>query len=318
MVSKPDSDSSRLDDAARAGWLYYVAGNTQEEIAGKLGVSRQSAQRLVSLAVSEKLIKVRLDHPIAHCMELSYRLKDRFDLNKCEVVPSDPESSLSTLGIAQAGAGEMERHLRTNHPQIVAMGTGRALRACVEQLSPMDCPQHRIVSLVGNMASDGSASNYDVIIRIADMVNAPHYPMPLPVIATTVEERNILHTQKPVRNILELARQANAIFVGIGQMGDDAPLLNDGFITRDELRAYTKVDAAGEIVGWVYDRSGAIIDGLTNDRVASAPITLRPEIPVIGIAAGQRKVDAILSALRGELINALITNELTAELLLDK
>ena len=71
MTSKQDVEPSRLDDAARAGWLYYVAGNTQDEIARKLGVSRQSAQRLVSLAVSEKLIKVRLDHPIARCMELS-------------------------------------------------------------------------------------------------------------------------------------------------------------------------------------------------------------------------------------------------------
>jgi DNA-binding transcriptional regulator LsrR (DeoR family) len=318
MSGKSDNESTRLDDAARAGWLYYVAGNTQDEIARKLGVSRQSAQRLVSLAVSQKLIKVRLDHPIAQCMELSHRLKARFDLETCEVVPSDPESSSSTLGIAQAGAGEMERCLKSVHPRILAVGTGRTLRACVAQLTPMDCPQHRIVSLVGNMASDGSASAYDVIIRIADTVNAPHYPMPLPVIATTTEERSILQNQKPVRSILELARQADATFVGIGQMGDDVPLLDDGFITREELRAYKKAGAAGEIVGWVYDREGVIIDGFTNDRVASAPIQANSEKPVFGIAAGHNKVDAILSALRGRLINSLITNELTAELLLDR
>ena len=64
-----DADSPRLDDAARAGWLYYIAGNTQEEIARKLSISRQSAQRLVALAVSERLVKVRLDHPIARCMD---------------------------------------------------------------------------------------------------------------------------------------------------------------------------------------------------------------------------------------------------------
>ena len=46
-------EAVRLDDAARAGWLYYVAGNTQDEIARKLGVSRQSAQRLVAMAVSD-------------------------------------------------------------------------------------------------------------------------------------------------------------------------------------------------------------------------------------------------------------------------
>ena len=64
-LRRTETDARRLDDAARAGWLYYVASNTQEEIAAKLGVSRQSAQRLVSMAVGAGLIKVRVDHPIA-------------------------------------------------------------------------------------------------------------------------------------------------------------------------------------------------------------------------------------------------------------
>ncbi len=75
MARRADHDGLRLDEAARAGWLYYVAGNTQDEIARKLGISRQAAQRLVSLAISERLIKVRLDHPIARCMELAAALK---------------------------------------------------------------------------------------------------------------------------------------------------------------------------------------------------------------------------------------------------
>ena len=62
MARRPEGNN-RLDDAARAGWLYYVAGRTQDEIAAAMGISRQSAQRLVSLAMAERLIKVRLDHP---------------------------------------------------------------------------------------------------------------------------------------------------------------------------------------------------------------------------------------------------------------
>jgi DNA-binding transcriptional regulator LsrR (DeoR family) len=43
----------KLELAARAAWLYYIANNTQDEIAAKLDVSRQAAQRLVSMAVTE-------------------------------------------------------------------------------------------------------------------------------------------------------------------------------------------------------------------------------------------------------------------------
>ena len=109
MPKKTEAEDGRLDEAARAGWLYYVAGNTQDEIARKLGISRQSAQRLVSLAISERLIKVRLDHPIARCLELGAALKTRFDLRYCEVAPTDPASTSSTLGIAQVAAAELER-----------------------------------------------------------------------------------------------------------------------------------------------------------------------------------------------------------------
>ena len=317
VARKPDSESERLDDAARAGWLYYIAGNTQDEIARKLGVSRQTAQRLVSLSVSEKLIKVRLDHPIGHCLELSEKLKQAFGLDQCEVVPADPESSSTTIGVAEAAAAELERYLVSQHPVIVAMGTGRMLRAMVEQLTPMDCPQHKVVSLVGNIAPDGSASRFDVVSRIGDAVKAPHYPMPLPVIATTVHEKALLLAQKPLRNVIELARQADVTFVGIGTVDEDAALLRDGFVRSDEMRALVKAGAVGEIIGWAFDAHGMLIDGLTNDRVLSVPLERPASRRVIGVAMALPRLRAIRGALRGRLINGLITNERIAELLLE-
>ena len=38
-------ESARLDDAARAGWLYYVAGMTQDQIARELGVSLSTVEK---------------------------------------------------------------------------------------------------------------------------------------------------------------------------------------------------------------------------------------------------------------------------------
>lgn len=318
MAGKSDNETVRLDEAARAGWLYYVAGNTQDEIARKLGVSRQSAQRLVSLAVSERLIKVRLDHPIARCMELSEQMKAAFALDLCEVVPSDPANPSAITGLAQAAAVEMERHLKCPEPKIIAFGTGRALRSSVDQLPSMDCPQHKIVSLLGNMNFDGSASAYNVIIRMADRVNAKHYPMPLPVFARSTEERTLLHNLEPVHNILELSKQADVTFVGIGNMDETAPLYVDGFINRQELNDLTAAGAVGEITSWVFDASGQLVDGLTNDRVASAPLNPAVGRSVIGIAAGEMKVKAIHGALTGRLISGLITNEATAERLLSR
>lgn len=316
MTVRQDIGTSRLDDAARAGWLYYVAGNTQEEIATKMGISRQSAQRLVSLSVSEGLIKVRLDHPIGRCLDLAERLRSRFALDQCEVVPTDPGSSSTTIGIAEAGAAEIERCLRSPDPIVMAIGTGRTLKAAIEQLRPMDCPHHKVVSLTGNIAPDGSAAFYNVIFNVADTVKARSFPMPLPVIASSAQEREMLHQQPMITSTLRLAAQANITFVGIGHLEDDAPLILDGFLSEAEHKALLKAGAVGEICGWVFDAEGRLIEGQTNDRVASAPIPSRESGLVIALAMGSKKVAAIRAALSRRLANGVITDEITAQLLL--
>jgi len=316
MSNRQDQGGRRLDDAARAGWLYYVAGNNQEEIARKLNVSRQTAQRLVSLSVSEGLIKVRLDHPIGRCMELAEKLRRRFALDLVEVVPSDPESSSTVIGVAQAAAAEIERRLRSSSPIVMAIGTGRTLKAAIEQLPPMEASQHKIVSLTGNIAPDGSASYYNVIFNMADTVQARMFPMPLPVIASSPEEREMLLSQPMVKETLALAARADITFVGIGDLGPDAPLYLDGFITESELKALQKAGAVGEIVGWAFDAQGRMIEGLTNDRVASAPMPSRERSLVVALAMGEKKLPGTVAALNRRLVNGLMTDERTATKLL--
>jgi len=316
MAQRQETQGNRLDDAARAGWLYYVAGNNQEQIARKLGVSRQTAQRLVSLSVSEGLVRVRLDHPIGRCMELAEKLTHRYALDFAEVVPPDPEAPGALHGVAIAAAAQIERWLRNDKPTVMAIGTGRTLKAAIEQLTPMEAPQHKIVSLTGSIAPDGSAAFYNVIFNIAEAVKARSFPMPLPVIASSAAERDMLLSQPMIKETHALAAQANVTFVGIGDLGLDAPLVMDGFISANELKQLQRAGAIGEIVGWAFDAQGKFIEGLTNDRVASAPLPSRESSTVVAIAVGEKKMPGIRAALSRRLVNGLITDEATAEAIL--
>ncbi len=270
----------------------------------------------MALAVSRRLVKVRLDHPIATCMDLAARLQERFGLRHCEVTPSDPENHSTTLGIAQAAAAELERHLARTGPLVVAMGTGEELRATADQLRPMHCPQHRLVSLVGNIAPDGSASLLDAVSRAADVVKAPHYPMPCSVIAPTKAERDAVMAQRHIRQVVDLARSADVTFVGVGPMAEDAPLVRDGFATLAEMRAMIAMGSVGEITGWAYDDAGELIKGGTNDRVIGAPPRPDDGRLVIGVSMEPGRLRAIRAALRRRLINGLITNDQMATRLL--
>lgn len=310
-----DSERSRLDDAARAGWLYYLGGHTQDEIAKKLNVSRQTAQRLVSLSLRERLITFRLEHPIATCMELATRLRDRFELELCDVVPDDLTGT-SMTGLPEAASAFLEQRLREARPTIIALGTGRTLRAAVEQVPPMDCPNHQLVSLVGNISPDGSASLYNAVGRLAELTNARHFPMPLPVFMASNSEREHFFGIDAVRRFHAVAEKADIRLVGVGQIDLKAQLLVDGFISHEETVDLMRRGAVGEIVAWAIDAEGNVIEGGMNERVTSVRLPVPPKGLAVGVAAGPSKVAAIRAALKGRHLSGLITNESTAKALL--
>jgi DNA-binding transcriptional regulator LsrR (DeoR family) len=304
----------KIDLAAHAAWLYYIAGNTQEEIAVKLNVSRQAAQRLVALAVTEKLIKFRLDHPLSDCIALAETLRDKFNLSLSEVVPSDAGGTFNGIGVC--AAAHLEAYLVAKTPMILVFSSGRTLRAMVDQIPSMEQPQHKIVSMIGNMSHSGRAGHYEVVMHLSDRVGSQAFLVPTPVVAPCIKERELLQTQRSFIAVKALVEQAKATFVGISHIEWNAPLHQDGFINDEEVTNLIELGAVGEIAGWAYDADGVLLQSGTNSRVASVPLEQPARRLTIGVAGGEKKAEAILAALRGKLINGLITDEAAARSLL--
>lgn len=315
MNYSPERRDRKLDLAAHAAWLYYIANNTQDEIAAKLQVSRQAAQRLVALAVNEKLIKFRLDYPLSECIELAEALRDRHQLALCEVVPSagDP-----IPGISVSAAAHLENYLLNRTPLIIGMSSGRTLRAMVEQIPTMHQPHHKIVSILGNLSHYGLAGRHEVVMHLSDRAGCQAYPVPTPVVATTPEERQLLQTQHSFRIVKQLAEQAKVTFVGIGQVDWNGPIHQEGFISDREVAELIDLGAVGEIAGWAFDRHGKLIEGGTNSRVASVPLEQPVQRLVIAVAGGLKKAESIGAAIRGQFINGLITDRVVAEAILER
>ena len=311
-----DVDDARLDEAARAGWLYYIAGKTQDDIARILNVSRPTAQRLVSLCRSEGLVTFRMNHPVSECMRLAASLAERYRLVHCDVVPTDGTPETARAGVAEAGAVYIERLLRSQRALVMALGTGRAMRASVERVAPMSRSLHRLVSLVGNISPDGSASPFDALVKLAEITGAQHFPMPLPLHAATAAQRDLLLGIPSVRRLFAMANRADAWMMGIGGVDRDAVLIRDGFVTRGELLGAMRAGGVGEITGCVFDAGGRVLDVALNARLMSVPLQVDNPRPRICIAHGSDKVIPLRAALTGRLVNGLVTDETTAHALL--
>lgn len=316
--SGEEKEVSPRDMAARAAWLSFVGGLTQDQIAKELGISRQRAQRLVARAMAEGMVRVRIDHPIADCLELERLLKRRFDLDIVRIAPSVPSSD-AINAIAAFAAPELERIFANPETQVIALGTGRTLRAVVEQMQPVEGQHHKLVSLIGNVAPDGSASFYEVIMRLAEKSSAAHYPMSVPVMARSPAELSQYLDLPHVQSARTLALSSDIAVVGIGQMSDTAPLFVDGFISADDLADLQAKGAAGEISGHVFDAQGRFMDHPVNDLMVGIQVPSHAashDSPVMCIAGGANKIPALRAALKGRLITKLITDEITAQALL--
>jgi len=305
----------RLDQAARAAWLYYIGGRTQDEIAATLAISRQAAQRLVALALTEKLIRFRVDHPIGACMELGEALAARYRLRTWDVVPGGgPGGALAAVAVA--GARLLERWFAQKAPITLGVATGRTLRAIAAELPPLSAPQHKVFSLCGIIARDGRAIAAEPVMQLAERTGAQCYPMPLPVVVGTVAEREVLQAQGIYQRLCEIAAESRYLMVGIGHIGWGAPVHAQGVITDAELAELIEAGAVGEIAGRPFDATGQPVNSRINERVTGLAVTPGEAGVRVGVAAGADKVAALHAALEGGLINAAITDEPTARAVL--
>ncbi|HEY1996502.1 sugar-binding transcriptional regulator [Paraburkholderia sp.] len=305
--------NEKLDLATRAAWLYYVAGNTQNEIAEKLQVSRPVAQRLVAFAVEKNLIRVRVDHQLADCLSLAEQLSKRYGLTMCEVVPVDSDTPEEIdRKLAVAGAQVMERYLNEEKPMVIAVGSGRTLKAAVDQIAQIERPQHRLVSMVGAIAQDGSSNRYDVALHISEKTGGKHFLLPAPLLADSIAERAQWCNHRLYRIVEALTSEADVAFVGIGNVGPHCPLHEDGFITGAEVKELVQRKAVAEMLGLPIDASGMHVDSPTGDRVTSVALDSPPRRPTIGFAGGMHKHDAVIAVLKGGWLSGLVTDELCA------
>lgn len=127
----------RLDLAARAAWLYHAKGQRQDEIAYALNVSRPVVQRLIALAAAENLIRFQLVHPLAACITIADRVKERFQLDYCEIVPSVANKADNIISVATAAGLYLENLFSQTTPVTVGIGGQRVISEAALRVVPM-------------------------------------------------------------------------------------------------------------------------------------------------------------------------------------
>lgn len=312
-----NKEERKQELAARAAWMYYVAGVTQQEIAKALGLSRQVAQRLISSAQAMGMVSVKIDHPVTHCLRLAREVQIKFDLQLCRVVPS---ANLNDEAIQQMlaveGAEVMSQFINETAPQVFGIGSGKTLRSMIDALPWVERPQHHCVSMIGAIARDDSGTRYDVPLKMSEKMQGKYFFIPAPLYADSPEDKAMWCQHQVYQRVTQRALDADVAFVGIGEVRAGCPLNAEGFITDQQVKALNARGVVGEMLGHFFNQQGERVYGETDELLTSVTLESQTLRNIIGFAGGERKYSAIHGALRGGWVSGLDTDEATAMRLL--
>ncbi|HEY7867401.1 MAG TPA: sugar-binding transcriptional regulator [Psychromonas sp.] len=310
--------NSRIDNIVRAAWLYYVSGENQSKVASILGVSRPAAQRMIAAAKDEGVISFSVNHPIATCLEYESLLKDKFKLSLCHITPYEKNSNTDhKISVAYGGSQIISKYISQETPMLIGLGSGTTLKTAINYLQKIDRPQHKCIALISAMDAKGLCNYYDdVPLLFANKIKARYYQLPAPRYSISEENHQMWCNNHLYQKITAKADKADVLFVGIGSIGTDSPIVKDRFIDNEKSESLRKIGVVGEILGRFIDKEGNVVDHLINKMITSYDVRNNKNKKTIAIASGSDKQVAILAALKGQWLSGLVTDEQTARWLL--
>ena len=305
---------------SKVSTLYYERDQTQQQIAERLRISRPMVSRLLSEARRRGIVQITILPPQGSRVDLESMLEEKFGLENVHVVPVDPAAGADSRRrqIGAAAAAYLARTLQPN--ETVGISWGTTLNAMVLSHVPMASVDVRIVQMLGGVGPPDVESYGSALVRrTAQLLHAAPVLLPAPGIVATPAVRDSLRKDAHVRSALRVLDSLTTAYVGLGALATNA-VLNDGHSlsrgTRSELLA---AGAVGDISLRFFDEHGAPVRTSLDDRVLGITTAQLRKVPrVVAIAGGLDKVDAIAAALGAGIVNVLLTDQSTAQALVDR
>jgi DNA-binding transcriptional regulator LsrR (DeoR family) len=287
-----------------------------KEIATLFETSPSSVSRLLQEAKDLKIVQVIIRYPFLTVPSLGQQLKQHLGLKEAYVLPDFRGKYQELMDrVGQLAARVLEQRLEEGMTLGVSLGmaVARTARAFTMTRS-IHCT---VVRLHGATDTEILESKNLAQIFSAQLGNQFKI-IPSPLILQSRSSCESILREPSVRDVIRLAEESEIALVGLGSMDPSvSTLLRNRLQTEQELLELRKAGAVGEVCGKYFDARGVAMDTEFNYRTVSIDIRkLRHMKFVIGVAAGPGKVAPILGAVRGGLINILVTHADTAHLLL--
>jgi lsr operon transcriptional repressor len=301
----------------RVASLHYTHGLTHQKIADLLGLSRVQVTRLLAKAVREGIVEIRVHSDESIFPDLQIALAEKFGLKQVWVSPGfdDEEKNMESLGAVAA-----QCLISLLKPKdVVAVGLSVTLEHMIPHLPKIQSGAVFVPALGSRPGGAVSVNPHEIASELADKLGGLTRHLPAPFVMASKESADMMRREPDVSATLELARQASMGLYGLGGTQKGSGPLIEAIAPSGELEKLTKRGAVGDISGIYFDSEGKYVPSSIEKRIIGLSLEEILAIPSrLVVAGGEKKLDAIAAASKSGIVTDLVTDQRTAESLLDR
>ncbi len=297
--------------------LYYLDGLGQSEVARFAKVSQAKVSRLLALARERGIVRITVADYEPRRPELEDQLRARYGLTQVVVIKATEGLAGPDLrrAVGHFGAGPIDAAIEPG--STVAVAGGRTIHELVHHLPATATKSLTVVQAMGSVDSSVSVFDAQEVGRlVAQRLGGTFLALNTPAFIPEKRTRDALLALPQVRNVHEHLTRASVALVGLGTLSNSV-FVERGTLDAAMTRELHRAGAVGEICGRFIDVSGQECATSWRDRVISVDIAQLQKIPhVVGVVSGNDRTAAILAAIKGGLLKALVIDEIGAAALL--
>lgn len=317
MSNESKKDIQKTSLLVQVARLYYEHNFSQNDIAKKVNLSRPYISKLLNEAKRQGIVKIEIKDPIMTESLLERKIREYFGLNRAIVVPKVEDiNPLQQVGEATA------RYLDTiiKNGDVIGFSWGETVYECAKALQKREDLKDIIAVQMCGGVSNVKRNVYvsEITKAFSAMLNSAGYILPFPTIVDNEQVKSIINEEHTMKEVLKYADKVNIAIVTMGKFGNQCALARAGYLKPKEIEQLVARGAVGDVCTHIIDKDGKICDKRLDSRTVAVDYERIKQIDTrIGVAIGESKVESILGALKGGVINVFVTNEVTAEAMKD-
>jgi DNA-binding transcriptional regulator LsrR (DeoR family) len=303
----------------RIARMYHEQGMRQADIAAELHVSQPRVSRLLKRASEVGVVRTTVVVPSGVHSDLEEDLERAFGLREAVVVDAWGRDDELTTPLGSAAAAYLEATLTGGDTVGISSWSATLLAAVQAMRTARSTVVDTVVQVVGGVGDPQVQMQANRLIAgFAQATGATPAFLPAPGVLGTAAARRSLTRDSAVSTVMDLWKQLTMVLVGIGSL-EPSPLLRQSgnAVSPEDLQLLRDAGAVGDICLRFFDEHGEPVRSSFDDRVVGISVPQLLEVPRrVAVAGGERKVTAVLGALRGGWVNVLVTDVETARRLL--